>query len=200
MSPDEIRAWVREHRLATLPPTASLPSLFTWVTGEQRVSNWWSHPRAGDVWNASQVLGHDADVRVVRLADGKITFLHRALWPALLGVVLNEGFATRAAAELSEVASQLLASVVAHGPIRMDRLAARDGMPPRKQLGKARRQLLDRLLIYDEQEHTDSGKHELLLMSWRVAPFDGVVPAPFATSQAELIEALRDSKSAVKRF
>ena len=77
----------------------------------------------------------------------------------------------------------------------MDALAALDGMPHRTKLGKPRKKLLDRLLLYDEQEHTESGKHELVLMTWDQARFGGVEPLGYDAACDVLRAALRDARS-----
>ncbi len=199
MSPADLQSWIRANPLATLVPTASLPSLFTRVTGEAKVSNWWSHPRGGDVFNASELLADNPDVRVVRLAAGKLTFLHRSLWSALFGVVRNEGFTSAMVSSLGAPDRLLLAAVGDHGRIRMDALVALEGLPDRKDLAKSRKKLSERLLIFDELLHTKSGKHELVLMTWRRAPFDGTVPLPYAQAKAALKAALADAPSVLDR-
>jgi len=53
------------------------------VAGE-RVSRWWSHPKGRLIFALTRALRDSTDVLTCRLIDGKVTFVHRRLWPALV--------------------------------------------------------------------------------------------------------------------
>ena len=53
------------------------------IAGETVRGNWWSHPRSREFFAATRAVRASSDVLVCRLVDGKITFVHRRLWPAL---------------------------------------------------------------------------------------------------------------------
>ena len=56
------------------------------ITGESISGNWWIHPRADSIYNILAAVTDSEDVLVCRLLRGKITLVHRRLWPALVRV------------------------------------------------------------------------------------------------------------------
>jgi hypothetical protein len=54
------------------------------VAGERVRGNWWSHPMSHQIFALTRLLRNSPDVLVCRLVDGKITYVHRRLWPALV--------------------------------------------------------------------------------------------------------------------
>src|ERR1041384_1144953 len=53
------------------------------VAGE-RVSRWWSHPKGRLIFALTRAIRDSTDVLTCRLVDGKVTYIHRRLWPALV--------------------------------------------------------------------------------------------------------------------
>ncbi len=108
-------------------------------------------------------LSSRADVLMVKLIAGKVTFVQRRLWPALITVAQSkEAWQTR---RLSPAARVLLAAVASSGSLRTDalppRAALRIGRP-----GGIAKELEERLLIYAEEIHTEKGAHAKRLESW----------------------------------
>jgi hypothetical protein len=60
-----------------------LPSVVGIITGQRLSTSWWSHPRGQEIFNCLETIDHDAVA--TRLVAGKVTFVHRRLWPALVG-------------------------------------------------------------------------------------------------------------------
>jgi hypothetical protein len=150
-----------------------LPCVVTMLTGEVLATSWWSHPDGHLIFRALQGLSAHPDVLLTKLLLGKDTFVHRALWPALLTVVLaREPWQTRA---LTHNARALLA--------RTD--STRNAVTA---CGREVRELLMRLLVHAREVHTRSGRHEMAVMSWALwASEAGVQPAPgVARARAEL--------------
>ncbi len=63
-----------------------VPSLVTAIAGKPVRGNWWTHPRAKMIFAITRALRESPDVLVCRIVDGKIGFVHRRLWPALVRV------------------------------------------------------------------------------------------------------------------
>jgi len=62
----------------------SLTSVVSLVTGESLRTSWWSHPRAKEIFT---ILRRLEEVSLAtKLVAGKVTLVHRRLWPALLTV------------------------------------------------------------------------------------------------------------------
>jgi hypothetical protein len=81
----------------------AIASLADAVAGEPLKGNWWSHPRGRAIFAATRAVRDCADVLVCRLIDGKITFVHARLWPALAR--LAQRFPSQRLARITEVHS-----------------------------------------------------------------------------------------------
>src|SRR5207249_7925144 len=132
---------------ATLVPAGDLPSLVEAVAGGRVRGSWWSHPSGRRIYAIAEELGESSEVLVLKLVQGKVTFLHRALWPALLRVVLDGAWRRRARAALPDVARRLLARVERAGEARLDALAEGASAGRRSALHSAARELEARLLV-----------------------------------------------------
>ncbi len=83
MTPEEALAFVARHGLVLASARGPVPCLAETVAGEPVAGRWWSHPRGAEIFAALSAV-HDApDVLACRLVRGKLTFVHRRLWPAL---------------------------------------------------------------------------------------------------------------------
>src|SRR5262245_3978296 len=63
-----------------------LPSVVTLVAGAPLHGSWWSHPAGHTIFSLLNALAAHPDVLVTHLVRGKVTFVHRRLWPAVLVV------------------------------------------------------------------------------------------------------------------
>lgn len=79
---------------------ASVSNLAEVVAGEPLKGGWWAHPKGNEIFLLSRAIRSSPDVLVCRLVDGKITYVHRRLWPAL--VKLAERFPKRGLAAVKE--------------------------------------------------------------------------------------------------
>jgi len=152
-------ALVREGLL--LLSDARLPSIVSLVAGAPVRGSWWAHPAGRDIFRVSEDLADHPDVLVNRLVSGKVTYVHRRLWPALL--TLARARQPWQMHRLSRTARSLLARVARDGSVRVDTIAG-----PRERLAKAARELEDRLLVHAESTHTERGAHALVLQTWEV--------------------------------
>src|SRR5260370_28066644 len=62
----------------------AVPSLAEASAGAPIRGSWWAHPKANDIFLCSRAIRKSADVLVCRLVGGKVTYVHRRLWPALV--------------------------------------------------------------------------------------------------------------------
>ncbi|HEV3232349.1 MAG TPA: hypothetical protein VG245_08850, partial [Candidatus Dormibacteraeota bacterium] len=113
---------------------------------------------------AGVVLAHP-DVTETKLLAGKVTLVHRALWPRVVAVgVAREDWQTGG---LSPQAVALLAAVDAAGEVRTDAAdAPRTGTVAAASTPKAARELERALLVHAEQVHSASGAHAKVLRTW----------------------------------
>ena len=84
MNAKQAVAWVKKSGIAVESARASVPSLAQVVAGELLKGSWWAHPKGNEIFRLSQAIRRSPDVLVCRLVDGKITYIHRRLWPALV--------------------------------------------------------------------------------------------------------------------
>jgi hypothetical protein len=84
MTPRQALALVKKHGVVLEGARGPVPSLAELIVGEPIEGSWWSHPRGKEIFAATRAVRDDDDVLVCRLVGGKITFVHRRLWPALV--------------------------------------------------------------------------------------------------------------------
>jgi hypothetical protein len=68
-----------------------LRSVAAIIAGETISGSWWSHPKSQVIFNCLESLEDGGDVVVTRLVGGKVTYVHRTLWPPLLTVATSSG-------------------------------------------------------------------------------------------------------------
>ena len=61
-----------------------IPNVAELVAGEPISGSWWAHPAGHAIFAVINELADSADVVRLRLINGKITLVHRRLWPALV--------------------------------------------------------------------------------------------------------------------
>lgn len=158
------RAWSTLRRAGLLLESdRRLPSVVGLVARAPQHGSWWSHPQGREIFRVLDLLADRPDVTVTKLVAGKVTFVHRRLWPALVRVGME-----RAAWQLEGLSSgarELLALVGRRGELRTDRPLPLKGIAPRR-VGDLVRELETRLLVASAQFHTESGAHAKRLESW----------------------------------
>jgi hypothetical protein len=60
-----------------------IPNVAELVAGEPVSGSWWSHRASEEIFEAVNLLADSDDVVRLRLVSGKVTLVHRRLWPAL---------------------------------------------------------------------------------------------------------------------
>ena len=77
-------AFIRKHGVVLESARGPVPSLAEVVAGEPVRGSWWSHPKSHEIFAMTRAVRDSDDVLVCRLINGKITLVHRRLWPALV--------------------------------------------------------------------------------------------------------------------
>jgi hypothetical protein len=94
--------WVRlveKHGVVLASARGPVPNVAEAVAGEPIVGGWWAHPKGKAIFSALSDIDDSNDIRCFKLIDGKVTFVHRRVWPALVrlardGVVGAESVAS----------------------------------------------------------------------------------------------------------
>ena len=100
MTADEAARFVRTHGVVLESGAGPVPSLANAIAGESIRGSWWGHERSREIFALTRSIRDHADVLVCRLVDGKITYVHRRLWAALVRVAKR--FPTRNLARVRE--------------------------------------------------------------------------------------------------
>ena len=77
-------AFIEMHGVVLVSARGTVPRLIDAIAGETIVGNWWSHPKANAIYAVLERASASPDVLACRLVDGKVTLVHRRLWPALV--------------------------------------------------------------------------------------------------------------------
>jgi hypothetical protein len=160
------RALLRKRGVLTLSELASL------VAGEEIRGTWWAHPKGKEIFAVATKLEEARGVLVAKLVGGKVTFIDEKLWPALLGVVLDEVWRRGRVKDLSSDAKKLLARVEKEGRLTTTKADA-----------KTKKELEGSLLVRASSEHTERGHHATVLSKWTARD-----ALPFADAIAVLRE------------
>jgi len=139
-----------------------LPSVVSLVAGKPIAGSWWGHPSGGAIYREVRKLADRSDVVLLKLLDGKVTFVLDTLWPHVYAI--GCGGEPWQVICLSPHSQRLLALVRRHGLIRTDDPRIRAAA--RSQISGAALDLERRLLVLGAQVHTESGRHAKTLESW----------------------------------
>lgn len=157
-----VLAQLEQDGLLMLADT-QLPSVASLVAGKPIRGSWWAHPRAHAIARVAGRLDAHRDVADAKLISGKVTLIHRRLWPALVGV--GSAHEPWQVGSLPRPARALLARVKREGRLRTDRLPGYQHSRS-KAVVEAARELERRLLVHGEEFHTETGAHAKWLETW----------------------------------
>jgi hypothetical protein len=182
------------HQFGSLPFTdPKAPSLVSLVAGTPVSGSWWGHPVGSMIYQVAEILESAPDVLALKLWRGKVTLVHRHLWPALRAI----GTAKSAwqLAGLTGVELRLLDRIERTPPIRESRGAPVPGVqgPAEK---AALRRLEQRVLVLTRSVHTPGGAHFLDAESWG----DWIVRTRTPAFRGSLESAERTIEASVRRL
>jgi len=83
-SVDAISSFVVEHGIVLVSAKGPVPRLVDVIAGESIKGSWWAHPKGREIFAVLSQVVESSDVLVCRLINGKVTLVHRRLWPALV--------------------------------------------------------------------------------------------------------------------
>ena len=84
MSPEEGLRFVEQHGLVLESARGPVPSVASAVVGGPIRGSWWGHERGREIYAVCRHIGESEDVLVCKLVEGKVTYVHRRLWPAFV--------------------------------------------------------------------------------------------------------------------
>lgn len=84
MSPKQGVAFVKRHGVVLQAARGPVPSLAEAIAGGPIRGSWWGHPKGHEIFAVAEAVCESDDVLVCKLVNGKVTYVHRRLWPALV--------------------------------------------------------------------------------------------------------------------
>ena len=84
MTPKQALGFVKAKGITLESGRGPVPSLAQAIAGEAIRGSWWAHPKGHIIFLCSRTLRESKDILVCRLVGGKVTYVHRRLWPALV--------------------------------------------------------------------------------------------------------------------
>jgi hypothetical protein len=84
MNADAAMAFVRRHGIVLVSAKGPAPRLTEAIAGEPIKGSWWSHAKSHQIFAILQQLGDSPDILVCRFIAGRVTLVHRRLWPAIV--------------------------------------------------------------------------------------------------------------------
>ena len=76
-------AFVRQQGVVLVSAKGAVPRLTEAIVGEPIKGSWWAHPNSHHIYAILGAVIDSNQVLACRLIDGKITLVHRRLWPSL---------------------------------------------------------------------------------------------------------------------
>ena len=93
--------FIRYHGVVLEAAKGLEPSLAVRIAGGPIRGSWWCHPMVHEIFALTQKVRDSKAVLICTLARGKITYIHRRLWPAF--VRMAKKFPSHALDEVQEV-------------------------------------------------------------------------------------------------
>ena len=76
--------FIETHGVVLVSAKGPVPRLTEAIAGSPIKGSWWSHPKGQQIFTILEAVTESEDVLVCRLIKGKVTLVHRRLWPALV--------------------------------------------------------------------------------------------------------------------
>ena len=116
MTPRQALRFIAKHGVVLEAARGPVPSLLEAALGRRPRGSWWEHPRGKEFFWLTRAVRASRDVLVCRLVSGKVTYVHRRVWAAL--VRLERRFGQAALRVVQEVHTASGAHRVALTPFR----------------------------------------------------------------------------------
>ena len=84
MTAAEALVFIEQHGVVLASANGPVPRLTEAIAGEPIKGSWWGHPKGQQIFLILEAVTESEVVLVCRLVKGKITLVHRRLWPALV--------------------------------------------------------------------------------------------------------------------
>jgi hypothetical protein len=86
MTKKEALEFVEKFGIVLESAQGPVPNLAAVITGEGIRGSWWAHKKSREIYLVTRGVRESDQVVVCRLLEGKVTYVHRRLWPALVRI------------------------------------------------------------------------------------------------------------------
>jgi hypothetical protein len=83
-TPEAALQFVREHGVVLASAKGAAPRLTEAIAGGPIKGSWWAHPQSRQIYRVLEEVSASDEILACRLLEGKVTLVHRRLWPALV--------------------------------------------------------------------------------------------------------------------
>jgi hypothetical protein len=101
MNPAQAIKFVKKHGVVLESAHGSVPNLAEAIAGEKIRGSWRARPKSQLISRLTRAVRDSDEILVCRLLHGKVTYVHRRLWSAL--VRLEKQFDTKSLGRIHEV-------------------------------------------------------------------------------------------------
>lgn len=84
MTVNKALAFIKKHGVVLVSAKGPVPRMTEVISGEAIQGSWWAHPKSHQIYSVLEEVVASKDILRCRLIDGKVTLVHRRLWPALV--------------------------------------------------------------------------------------------------------------------
>jgi len=84
MTADELLRFVRRNGVVLESARGPVPNVVEAIVGAPVKGSWWGHPKGKEIFHLLNAVRDSGEVLVCRLVGGKVTYVHRDAWPALV--------------------------------------------------------------------------------------------------------------------
>jgi hypothetical protein len=81
---EDALAFVRQHGVVLASAKGPAARLTEAIVGKPIKGSWWAHPQSHRIFGILGAVAASENVLVCRLVNGRITLVHRRLWPAMV--------------------------------------------------------------------------------------------------------------------
>lgn len=103
MNAQQALAFVEQHGVVLASAHGKVPALTEAIAGAPIKGSWWGHPEGKRIFAVLSEVQEHEDILACRLLAGKVTLVHRRLWPDVAALALAGDVAPAAVARLRQV-------------------------------------------------------------------------------------------------
>ena len=84
MTAAELLRFVRANGVVLESARGPVPNLVEAIVGAPLKGSWWGHAKGKQIFHLLNAVRDSGEILVCRLVDGKVSYVHRDAWPALV--------------------------------------------------------------------------------------------------------------------